>query len=140
MPGGYGTLDEFSETITLVQTLKVEAFPIILYGKEFWGGLYDWMKDKLLPRYIDREDLDIFRIVDTPKEVVKQISQGVKKPWWTQIDEALKKASAPAAPIIIAGGPVTGAKTADTGEGTRYGKRPRQTTKKHARQSRKPQQ
>ena len=139
-PGGYGTLDEFSETITLVQTLKVEAFPIILYGKEFWGGLYDWMKDKLLPRYIDREDLDIFRIVDTPKEVVKQISQGVKKPWWTPIDEALKKASAPAAPIIIAGGPVTGAKTADTGEGTRYGKRPRQTTKKHARQSRKPQQ
>src|SRR5215203_2407309 len=57
-PGGFGTLDEFFETITLVQTLKVEAFPIILYGEEFWGGLRDWMNEQLLSKYIDDEDLD----------------------------------------------------------------------------------
>src|SRR5829696_2311330 len=62
-PGGFGTLDEFFETLTLVQTLKVEAFPIILYGRSFWGGLREWMREQLMPKYIDDEDLDIFRIV-----------------------------------------------------------------------------
>ncbi|MBC8108788.1 MAG: TIGR00730 family Rossman fold protein [Anaerolineae bacterium] len=139
-PGGFGTLDEFFETITLVQTLKVEAFPIILYGKEFWGGLHKWMKEQLLSKYIDAEDLDIFRIVDTPKDVVKQVVQGMKKHWWAPIDESPEKTSAPITPIIIAGGPVTGSKTEDTGEGTRYGRRAKRSTKKVAAQSRKPQQ
>ena len=139
-PGGFGTLDEFFETITLVQTLKVEAFPIILYGRSFWGGLEKWMKQQLLPKYIDAEDVEIFRIVDSPRDVVKQVVSGVKKHWWAPIDDALKKAAAPMTPVVVAGGPVTGAKTQDTGEGTRYGKRPRMTTKKHAKPSPKPQQ
>src|SRR5881398_3882137 len=63
-PGGYGTLDEFFETITLIQTMKVEAFPIILYGSTFWSGLVDWMTETLQPRFIDPEDLNIFRVVD----------------------------------------------------------------------------
>src|SRR5215471_10620110 len=79
-PGGYGTLDEFFETITLIQTLKVEAFPIILYGSDFWTGLVEWMRDRLLPKFIDAEDVDIFRIVDHPKDVVNLVKQGIKKP------------------------------------------------------------
>jgi uncharacterized protein (TIGR00730 family) len=137
-PGGFGTLDEFFETITLVQTLKVESLPIILYGRPFWSGLIDWMKEQLLPHYIDREDLDIFRVVDTPEECVKQVVAGVKRHWWAPVDEELKEATT--VPDIVMGGPVTGAKTEDTGEGTRYGKRPKTTTKKVAKPSRKPQQ
>lgn len=138
-PGGFGTLDEFFETITLVQTLKVEAFPIILYGSQFWGGLRDWMKQQLLSKYIDAEDIDIFHIVDSPEEVAKQVVAGVKKHWWAPVDDLLKK-GAPSTPMLRIGGPVAGAKSQDTGEGTRYGKRARQTTKKHAKQSNKPQQ
>src|SRR5215212_1714359 len=70
-PGGYGTLDETFETLTLIQTLKVEAFPIILYGTEYWGGLAEWIQAKLKPEFIDPEDTDIFRIVDSPKEAVR---------------------------------------------------------------------
>src|SRR5438067_7578095 len=62
-PGGYGTLDETFETLTLIQTLKVEAFPIILYGSEYWGGLAEWIDKSLRPNFIDSEDVDIFRIV-----------------------------------------------------------------------------
>src|SRR5206468_3391359 len=68
-PGGFGTLDEFFETLTLVQTLKIEPFPIILYGSQFWTGLVTWMKSALYPSFIDREDTDIFRIVDRPQDV-----------------------------------------------------------------------
>ena len=139
LPGGYGTLDEFFETITLVQTLKVEAFPIILYGRKFWSGLRDWMQEQLLSKYIDEEDLEIFHIVDSPQDVAKQVVAGVKKHWWAPIDDALKKA-APMTPVMIPGGPVTGAKSQDTGEGTRYGRRAKRSTKKVAAQSRKPQQ
>src|SRR6266581_1554812 len=54
-PGGYGTLDETFETLTLIQTLKVEAFPIILYGSNYWSGLAEWIRKQLMPRYIDSE-------------------------------------------------------------------------------------
>src|SRR4051794_16899034 len=84
-PGGYGTLDEFFETITLIQTMKVEAFPIILYGSDYWAGLVDWMTETLQPRFIDPEDLNIFRVVDEPKDVVRLVKQGVKKHWWWPI-------------------------------------------------------
>src|SRR3954454_10367818 len=52
-PGGYGTLDETFETLTLIQTLKVEAFPIILYGSEYWGGLHEWIDRVVKPSFID---------------------------------------------------------------------------------------
>src|SRR5436190_22835945 len=92
-PGGYGTLDEFFETLTLIQTLKVEAFPIILYGSKFWSGLAEWMRESLIPQYIDPEDIDIFRIADSPKEVVKLVKQGIKKPWWQPLDVELMRAA-----------------------------------------------
>src|SRR5207248_844800 len=81
-PGGYGTLDEFFETITLIQTLKIEPFPVILYGSAYWSGLVDWMRRTLPPHFVDGEDLDIFRLVDSPEEAVKQVKLGVKKHWW----------------------------------------------------------
>src|SRR5437660_11488779 len=64
-PGGYGTLDETFETLTLIQTLKVEAFPVILYGSKHWNGLVDWVKT-LAPEYLDAEDVEIFKLVDDP--------------------------------------------------------------------------
>ena len=60
MPGGFGTLDEMFESITLVQTKKVSKFPIILMGKEYWGGLFDWIKTKMLAEgNISKEDLAV---------------------------------------------------------------------------------
>src|SRR5207244_8099054 len=57
-PGGYGTLDEFFETLTLIQTLKVEAFPVVLFGSRHWRGLVDWIKT-LAPKFTDREDVEL---------------------------------------------------------------------------------
>ncbi|HVT90456.1 MAG TPA: TIGR00730 family Rossman fold protein [Tepidisphaeraceae bacterium] len=137
-PGGYGTLDEFFETITLIQTLKVEAFPIILYGSDYWSGLAEWISQQLRPRYIDSEDVDIFRIVDSPQEVVRLIKQGVKQHWWKPLDDELVKITKNGSAKHK--GPLSGAKGAESGEGTRYGKRPKRVEKRHAKASRKPQQ
>ena len=69
-PGGFGTMDELFEALTLVQTGKIESFPIILYGKEYWQGLINWMKDTLVERgAIRKEDFSFISIVDTPDEV-----------------------------------------------------------------------
>ncbi|MDX1326321.1 MAG: TIGR00730 family Rossman fold protein [Arenibacter sp.] len=71
MPGGFGTLDELFEAITLIQTNKIEKFPIILVGKEFWSGLIDWIKSSMLEiGNISPTDLDLIKIVDTEEEVV----------------------------------------------------------------------
>jgi len=72
MPGGFGTLDELFEAVTLVQTGKVGAFPIILVSSDFWGGLFEWIKNTLLEKYgnISAKDLDLIHIVDTPDEVI----------------------------------------------------------------------
>ncbi|HMB95750.1 MAG TPA: TIGR00730 family Rossman fold protein [Tepidisphaeraceae bacterium] len=136
-PGGYGTLDEFFETITLIQTLKVEAFPIILFGSEYWNGLEQWLRKQILPRYIDREDIDIFKIVDDPAEAVKLIVGGIKKHWWRPLDGELNKINHNGGKSR---GPLSGAKSTETGEGTRYGKRPKRSQNKHAKPSRKPTQ
>ncbi len=86
MPGGFGTLDELFEAITLIQTFKIGRFPIILVGKSFWGGLMDWIKEVLLEREgnISPENLELFSIVDTADEAVKAIddfySQYMLKP------------------------------------------------------------
>jgi len=128
-PGGYGTLDEFFETITLVQTLKVEAFPIILYGSDYWGGLVEWMRKRLRPSFIDPEDIDIFRVVDRPEDVVKLVKLGVKSPWWRPLDTELELDGGNGRPKGAT--PLSGPRTADTGEGTRYGRRPRRPNAKH---------
>ena len=79
-PGGYGTLDELFEAATLIQTKKIKPFPIILYDKEYWEGLLDWIKKKLLKGgYVSPEDQDIFQVVDTPEEAVKVILAAGKK-------------------------------------------------------------
>ena len=137
-PGGFGTLDEFFETLTLVQTLKVEAFPIILYGSKFWTGLVDWMRAQLRPSFIDPEDTDIFRIVDRPQDVVKLVKQGIKKHWWAPLDGELTKATGTNG--FGKRTPLSGPKSSDTGEGTRYGRRPKRPDKKHVESPRKPQQ
>lgn len=136
-PGGYGTLDEFFETMTLIQTLKIEAFPVVLYGSAYWRGLVDWM-GTLAPHFIDGEDTDIFRMADTPEECVKIVKAGVQKHWWAPLDDALLKAA------VVNGdakkNPLSGPKAGDTGEGTRYGKRPRRPGKDVAAAPKKPQQ
>ena len=71
MPGGVGTLDELFEAFTLLQTSKVNKFPIILVGRQYWEGLINWIKDKLLTENnISAEDLELFEVVDTKEEVM----------------------------------------------------------------------
>ncbi|MCU7614312.1 TIGR00730 family Rossman fold protein [Chryseobacterium sp. GMJ5] len=74
MPGGFGTLDELTEAITLIQTNKIGRFPIVLVGSEFWSGLLDWFKATLLNEgMISEKDLDLYRVVDTADEAVEHI-------------------------------------------------------------------
>ena len=72
MPGGFGTLDELFEAITLIQTHKIEKFPVILVGKTFWSGLLEWIKATLLEQFetISPKDLDLIHLVDTSDEVI----------------------------------------------------------------------
>jgi len=79
-PGGFGTLDEFTETVTLIQTERIHKFPVVLIGKEHWKGLVDWMEKVLVGRgYIDDEDMHIFKIVEEPQEAVRCIDEFYKK-------------------------------------------------------------
>lgn len=75
MPGGFGTIDELFESLTLVQTHKIAEFPVILVGKEYWAGLIDWIKDTMLAKEsnINVLDLELFKIVDTADEAVAHI-------------------------------------------------------------------
>jgi uncharacterized protein (TIGR00730 family) len=71
LPGGYGTLDEFFEVVTLVQTQRIPEFPLILFGRKHWRGLVQWMKRELVrTNYISPGDLDLFQMTDDPQEVV----------------------------------------------------------------------
>jgi len=74
LPGGFGTLDELSECLTLVQTGKSRRIPIILVGSSFWRGLVDWMREKLVgERMIGERDMDLMQVIDDPDEVVEAI-------------------------------------------------------------------
>lgn len=80
MPGGYGTLDELFEAITLIQTQKMVHFPIILVIKDYWTDMVNWIKNKLLEeKNISPEDLDIIKVVDTADEAVKAITDFYQK-------------------------------------------------------------
>ena len=81
MPGGFGTLDELFEAITLIQTKKIGRFPIVLVGSAFWSGLIDWVKAVLIEREetVSPSDLDLIKIVDTEDEVVAVIDAFYKK-------------------------------------------------------------
>jgi uncharacterized protein (TIGR00730 family) len=80
MPGGFGTLDELFEAITLIQTKKIGKFPIVLVGKKYWSGLFEWIKNTLLTEgSISPKDLDLISIVDTEDEVLEVINTFYKK-------------------------------------------------------------
>jgi uncharacterized protein (TIGR00730 family) len=80
MPGGFGTLDELTEALTLIQTKKIGRFPIVMVGKKYWTGWMKWVKEVLLEEgMISVEDLDLFSIVDTPKDAVKAIDEFYSK-------------------------------------------------------------
>ena len=76
LPGGFGTLDEFFEAITLIQTRKTNPFPVILMGTEYWGGLVKWMKEVMLPAgTLSRTDLDLFVLLDDPAKAAEIIDE-----------------------------------------------------------------
>jgi len=78
-PGGFGTIDELFEALTLVQTERIEPFPIILLDNNYWQGLFDWVRNTMLKQdCIVKADLGIFKIVDSPKEVIKTIKSFYK--------------------------------------------------------------
>lgn len=81
MPGGFGTLDELFEALTLIQTKKIEKFPVILFDTDYWNGLIEWIKTKMLDEYnyISPKDLDLMHLTDDPNEVVKIIVDFYKK-------------------------------------------------------------
>ena len=81
MPGGFGTLDELFEAMTLIQTNKIGKFPIILVGSEFWEGLFDWIKETLIKQHgnVSPKDLELFSIVDSADEVIQIIDEFYNK-------------------------------------------------------------
>lgn len=81
LPGGFGTFDELFEAITLIQTEKILKFPIILVGKQYWGGLLDWIKQSVLldQGNINPADLDLLHLVDTAEEAVNEVDQFYSK-------------------------------------------------------------
>ncbi len=78
LPGGFGTMDELFESITLIQTHKIKPFPVILVGSSYWKGLLDWIKGVVLKEgKISPEDLDILQVIDEPTEIVRAIKKTV---------------------------------------------------------------
>ncbi len=86
LPGGFGTLDEMFECLTLKQTEKMKNFPVILVDSDYWSGLVDWLHDVALRRgLIAKRDLKLFQVVDTPEEVTRLVAQG-----WKRMQEQLQ--------------------------------------------------
>lgn len=81
MPGGFGTLDEFFEAMTLIQTQKIGKFPVVLVGTEYWSGLIDWIKTTMLKaeNNINEKDLELFTVVDTSDEAIEVIEKFYSK-------------------------------------------------------------
>ena len=76
LPGGYGTMDEFFEAINLIQTERINKFPVVLFGSVYWKGILEWLKDVVLKEgNISKSDLDIFTVVDKPEDAAKVIKK-----------------------------------------------------------------
>lgn len=76
LPGGFGTLDELFEAVTLVQTHRIQPFPLILVGSDYWSGLIGWIKEKLLSeKRISPQDIEILQVMDDPEEIVKTVKK-----------------------------------------------------------------
>ncbi len=98
LPGGYGTLDEMFECLTLKQTQKIKNFPVVLFGREYWGGLVDWLRDRVLAEgLISRHELDLFTVTDTPEEVCDVIV----KSWQQRQREDTETARTPTRAIKV---------------------------------------
>ncbi len=80
-PGGFGTMDELFESLTLMQTNKIATFPVVLFGKEYWSGLYEWIKKTMLEegKYISEEDMDLFIMTDDTDEAISHINKNYIK-------------------------------------------------------------
>jgi predicted Rossmann-fold nucleotide-binding protein len=79
-PGGYGTLDELFEALTLVQTHKIQNFPVVLFGSKYWSGLVNWLQETMVPcGTIMPADLELFHITDDPDEVVRYIFENTQE-------------------------------------------------------------
>ncbi len=79
-PGGFGTMDELFESLTLVQTQKIEHFPVVLFGSDYWGGLLEWMRSSMLKEgCISEEDQRIYTVTDDPDEAARVIIENAKK-------------------------------------------------------------
>ncbi len=81
LPGGYGTLDEFTEALNLIQTHRIARFPVVLYNSQYWKGMVDWIGSTVVKAgHVCEEEMEIFTIADTPQEVVAAIRKFYKKP------------------------------------------------------------
>lgn len=90
MPGGFGTMDELFESLTLKQTGKIQMFPIILYDESYWGSLYDWLRDNMVEKgYLGEDELKLMTICNEPEEAVSQVAQfcrAQKEPYVTYLE------------------------------------------------------
>jgi uncharacterized protein (TIGR00730 family) len=92
-PGGFGTLDELFEALTLIQTGKVQNFPVILFGSAYWGGMIEWMRTTMLPEgKIAKADLDLLVLCDSPTEVRDLIVHSIEQQRWHSDKEAAARA------------------------------------------------
>jgi len=88
MPGGFGTLDELLEALTLIQTRKSPRIPLILVGREFWQGLLDWMRDRLVSEgMINPEDIDLIQVIDEPRQVVEAVFKHYERRGFDRLPE-----------------------------------------------------
>jgi len=94
-PGGFGTMDELFESLTLIQTGKIHNFPVILYDSSYWGGLLDWLRDTMLERgNISAPDLDLMVMVDSPEEICSLVQDAmIENGLWVQKEEAVLEAT-----------------------------------------------
>ena len=87
-PGGFGTLDELFEALTLIQTKKIRNFPVVLFGKNYWSGMLAWLHDVMLPAgKISEHDMEMFHITDSPAEVVEIVTRSQSS--LTELDNAI---------------------------------------------------
>lgn len=99
-PGGYGTLDELFEALTLVQTRKIQNFPIVLFGKEYWSGLLDWLRNTMVPcGTILPADVDMIHLTDDPDEVVRYIRENTQEVDHPEVWDKQEHRPAPVGPV-----------------------------------------
>jgi len=93
LPGGFGTLDELFEALTLIQTGKVQNFPVILFGSAYWGGMLDWMRTTMLAEgKVAKADLELLVLCDSPEEVRDMIVRSLDQQRWPSAHEAAARA------------------------------------------------